>query len=269
MEIKTFIADYREAFGVRTQLPIAFWYSAEAAAQTEKAGGCLFKHLNEIIAGKTVSLNAENIGCGGGKFYCGFSDMPEYVPQFVSVKERYKQSPELVLDMVASLGVPKAKDNFLNFTLLDNLDSFEGPEGEGLEGLLFLATPDVLSGLVSWATFDRNEPDVVSSLFGSGCGNVVTQAAVENAKGRGANGAQDAQDTRDAQSAEGTKDTKGGYRSFIGFFDPSVRPYVYSNILSFTIPMSRFRVMYDTMRRSCLFDTHAWGKIRERIASEE
>jgi len=247
MEIKNFIADYREAFGAAVQLPIAFWYSDAAAVAagkfaagsgtpTEKLGGCLFKHLDEILTGKTVSLNAENIGCGGGKFYCGFSDMPEYVPQFVSVKERYKQSPELVIDMVEQLGVPKAKSNFLNFTLLDNLNSFDG-----IEGLLFLATPDVLSGLVSWATFDRNEPDVVSSLFGSGCGNVVTQATVEN--------------------------SRGGYRSFIGFLDPSVRPWVDSNILSFTIPMSRFRVMSGTMRQSCLFDTHAWGKIRERIAT--
>ena len=34
---------------------------------------------------------------------------------------------------------------------------------------------------------------------------------------------------------------------------------------SYTIPMSRFREMYQTMRSSCLFDTHAWGKIRERM----
>ena len=29
--------------------------------------------------------------------------------------------------------------------------------------------------------------------------------------------------------------------------------------------MSRFKEMYHTMRESCLFDTHAWGKIKERI----
>ena len=34
---------------------------------------------------------------------------------------------------------------------------------------------------------------------------------------------------------------------------------------SFTIPMSRFKEMYHTMRESCLFNTHAWGKIKERI----
>ena len=29
--------------------------------------------------------------------------------------------------------------------------------------------------------------------------------------------------------------------------------------------MSRFKEMYETMRQSCLFDTHAWGKIKERM----
>ena len=31
------------------------------------------------------------------------------------------------------------------------------------------------------------------------------------------------------------------------------------------VPMSCFKVMYHTMRNSCLFDTYAWGKIRERL----
>lgn len=31
--------------------------------------------------------------------------------------------------------------------------------------------------------------------------------------------------------------------------------------------MSRFREMYRTMRESCLFDTHAWSKVRERMQS--
>ena len=57
----------------------------------------------------------------------------------------------------------------------------------------------------------------------------------------------------------------GGKRTFLGFFDPSVRPWFEADILSFTIPMSRFRVMYDTMRESCLFGTPAWAKVMERI----
>jgi hypothetical protein len=47
-----------------------------------------------------------------------------------------------------------------------------------------------------------------------------------------------------------------------------VRPYFEADKLSYTIPMSRFREMCGTMRQSCLFDTHAWGKIRERMDAE-
>jgi len=55
-----------------------------------------------------------------------------------------------------------------------------------------------------------------------------------------------------------------GHRAFLGFFDPSARPYVESDVLSFTIPMSRFKEMCEMMR-ICSLDTHAWGKIKARI----
>lgn len=234
MEINAFIENYRAAFGEAAELPIVFWYSDEPISQTEKIGGCLFKGLKEVRAGITISLNADTIGCGGGKFYTGFTEMPERVPQFVSLKEKYKQTPEMVTDYVEQLGVPEAERNFLNFARLDKVSNFDH-----LEGLLFLATPDILSGLTTWAYFDNNREDAVVSPFGSGCSTVVTQAVIEN--------------------------RKNGKRTFIGFFDPSVRPYVEADILSYMIPMSRFREMYHTMRNSCLFDTHAWGKIKERI----
>ncbi|WP_289834560.1 DUF169 domain-containing protein, partial [Parabacteroides goldsteinii] len=176
------------------------------------------------------------IGCGGGKFYTGFTEMPERIPGFVSLKEKYKQTPEGVSEFLEELQVPRAKMDYLNFARMDKVENFDN-----LEGILFLATPDMLSGLATWAFFDNNSEDAVTSLFGSGCCSVVTQAVIENAR--------------------------GGKRTFIGFFDPSVRPYFEPDILSFMIPMSRFKEMYDTMRSSCLFDTHAWGKIKERMKS--
>lgn len=129
----------------------------------------MFKSVAKARNGVPVSLNAENIGCGGGKFYCGFTPMPPYVPEFVSLKERYKASPELVTHMIEKLDITQAASSYLNFTRIDNLDSFDG-----VEGLLFLATPDVLSGLVTWAAFDLEEDDAVCSLFGSGCSNYNT-----------------------------------------------------------------------------------------------
>lgn len=234
MEIKVFIENYREAFGEAAELPLVFWYSDEQIGETEKIGGCFFKAMREVRDGGIISLNAEVIGCGGGKLYTGFTGMPEHVPGFVSLKEKYKKTPEMVTEFIESLGVPRAEKQYLHFARIDRMESFEG-----IEGILFLATPDILSGLTTWTYFDNNREDAVVAAFGSGCSAVVTQAVVEN---RG-----------------------GGCRTFLGFFDPSVRPWFEENILSFTIPLSRFRVMYDTMRASCLFDTHAWGKIRERI----
>ena len=56
-----------------------------------------------------------------------------------------------------------------------------------------------------------------------------------------------------------------GSRTFLGLFDPSVRPHVGENELSFVIPFHRFKTMCVTMRQCCLFGTRAWGKVKERI----
>ena len=234
MEVNTFINNYREAFGEAAELPIVFWYSDTPAADTEKINGCFFKGLKTIREGNPVSLNAETITCGGGKFYTGFTEMPERIPNFVSLKEKYKKTPEMVAEFVESLGVPRADRKYLSFARIDKVDSFDN-----IEGLLFLATPDILSGLATWTYFDNNSEDAVTSMFGSGCSIIITNTIVEN---RG-----------------------NGRRTFIGLFDPSVRPHVEADILSFVIPMSRFKEMYHTMRDCCLFDTHAWGKIYDRI----
>lgn len=234
MDIQTFILNFKEAFGATAELPLVFWYSDTVEGETGKINGCFFKGMKAVREGSIISLNADYIGCGGGKFYTGFTDMPEHVPTFVSLKERYKQTPEMVTDFVKQIGVPRAEKMYLHFARIDKIKNMEE-----VEGVVFLANPDMLSGLSTWAFFDNNAEDCVVSTFGSGCCCVVTQATIEN--------------------------RKGGRRTFIGFFDPSVRPYFEPDKLSYTIPMSRFKEMCLTMRQSCLFDTHAWGKIRERM----
>lgn len=238
MNVKTFIDNYREAFGEAAEMPMVFRYSDTPLGSVEKINGCFFKGIKQVREGNPISLTVDTIGCGGGKFYTGFTEMPERVPTFVSLKERYKDTPEMVKDFVDVLGVPPASGTYLNFVRLDQIDSFDY-----WEGIFFLATPDVLSGLTTWAWLDTNREDAVATIFGSGCSAVVTQTVLEN--------------------------RRNGKRSFLGFFDPSVRPYFEENMLSFVIPMSRFREMYHTMRKSCLFDTHAWKKIKERINKEE
>ena len=151
MDIHTFIANYQEAFGQHAELPIAFWYSDRMGASTEKVTGCLFKCMKQVRDGKTVSLSNETITCGGGKFYTGFTEMPERVPGFVSLKEKYKKTPEMVVDFVNELQISRTDKTYLHFARIDKISSFDE-----VEGLLFLPTPDILSGLATWTFFDNN-----------------------------------------------------------------------------------------------------------------
>ena len=100
MDIQTFIQNFREAFGEKAELPLVFWYSDTQEGTAEKINGCIFKGMKTAREGGIISLNAETIGCGGGKFYTGFTEMPEHVPTFVSLKERYKQTPQMVIDFI-------------------------------------------------------------------------------------------------------------------------------------------------------------------------
>ena len=234
METQQFIQNYREAFGSKVELPLLFGYSDKAIAETEKIGGCFFKGLQVARDGIPVSLSADVIGCGGGKLYTGFADMPERVPGFVSLKEKYKKTPQMVIDYIDNLDMKRAEKKYLNFIRIDKSDSFDG-----YEGILFYATPDMLSGLCGWAFYDNNASDAVVSQFGSGCSMVVSMTIAENAR--------------------------HGYRCFIGLFDPSVRPYIGKNELSFTIPLCRFMTMLKTMKDCFLFDSHAWNKIKARL----
>ncbi len=227
-------ARLREAFGEKARLPLAFWYGDEAVAKTERTPGCLFKALARALTGEMVSLDEGNVACGGGRFYAGFCGFMEHIPAFVSVKERYKETPGMVESHIRATGPARAERPHLNFVRIDILESLDD-----MEGLLFFATPDVLSGLVSWAHYDSNGPETVSAPFGSGCSTVITMAVNEN--------------------------RKGGNRVFLGLFDPSVRPYVGENELGLAIPRSRFLTMQDTLEKCCLTGTHAWAKVRERI----
>lgn len=129
MDIATFITNYREAFGAQAPLPLLFAYSDTPLATTAKVGGCFFKQLDTARRGTPVSLNADNIGCGGGRFYTGFAPMGEHIPTFVSLKERYKQTPDMVLDYTRQLSIEAAPKAYLNFVRIDQAESFDGKIG--------------------------------------------------------------------------------------------------------------------------------------------
>ena len=236
MTPQEFILKFREAFGEAAPLPIAFWYDDTAANPESRVPRCMIGAIRKVCNGNKLTLTSENVQCPGGALYAAFRPMPDQIAFFVSQIERYKQTPEQMYAYVESLGIEMTDKPYLNFVCVDQLVSWEG-----IEAVVFFATPDILSGLCTWALFDNDAEDAIVTKFASGCAAVITFASVEN--------------------------RKGGRSCFLGMFDPSARPLVPKNELSFAIPMSRFKEMLTTMPDSALYQK-AFSVVRRRINGE-
>lgn len=233
MTVQEFIIKYREAFGNTAPLPVSLAYSTIPAAEVRSVPKCIIGAISKVRNGDSLTLCADNVLCGGGGLYTAFRPMPERVPVFVSEVEHYKKTKEMVTDYVDSLAITLTDRPYLNFVRVDNLNCWEESEA-----LIFFATPDMLSGLCTWAFYDNNSPDTVTTQFASGCASIITFAVHEN---------------RD-----------NGRRCFLGMLDPSARPLVPENELTFTIPMSRFKEMLITMNDSALYQK-AFSALKRRI----
>jgi uncharacterized protein (DUF169 family) len=194
-----------------------------------------------VREGKPLRLTSDLIGCPGGKRYCGYTDTirPEF-EYFLSYGipgklqgERYKKSPELVAEMMTQVPRLKAPASSIIFKRWDQLDDADDPLA-----VVFFATPDVVAGLFTLANYDLAEPYGVVAPFGAGCGSVVQYPYLEQQR---------------AQP-----------RCVLGLFDPSARPYVPANCLSFAVPMKKFEAMVGNMDESFLI-TPTWDEIRKRL----
>ena len=92
----------------------------------KKTNSC-FKEFEKLIGGETISLSADRIGYG--KFYTGFSTMNEKMPMFVSSKEKYKKSSELVLDFVKRTNADDDKGSIWNISPITELENFNNVVG--------------------------------------------------------------------------------------------------------------------------------------------
>lgn len=189
--------------------------------------------IRKVCDGTPLTLSVDNVLCGGGSFYTAFAPMQERIPVFVSETEHYKQTKEQVKEYLDRLNVSLSEKPYLNFVRMDQLTDLDC-----IEGILFFATPDILSGLCSWAFFDNNADDAVSVRFASGCCSMITFAIKEN--------------------------LLGGRRCFIGMLDPSARPLIPKDELTFAVPISRFKEILETMEDSALFQK-AFTVLSKRI----
>ena len=234
MNLIEFINKYKEYFGEKSPLPIVVKYSVEPYGTIENIEGCMFKQFHKAYNGTTVSFCKENLTCGGGKLYNGLGPTPPRVYNFVSNIEKYKQNSDIANKSISLINAQLTEKPFINFIRIDKLENLKDAEG-----LIFFADPDVISGLFTWANYDQEDINSVQSPWGSGCSATVTALVNEN--------------------------RKNGKHCFIGLFDVSARIFFKSNIISFSIPMSRFDEMLETMDKCCVSGAPAWLKLKKRI----
>ncbi len=245
MEIKDSFTKLWRKYFHNAELPITFYYSdKKGLAELVKPGSvarCVIGALLKVREGRSFSFNTDSIGCLGGRRYLGFTAkiMPNF-EYFLSCGipgkmegERYKKSPELVKETEKNWPSFKAPAPFIVFKRWDNLEKEDNPEV-----VIFFAQPDVLSGLFTLVNFDESEPEGVFAPMGSGCSSIVSYPYLEK--------------------------NRQHPRAVIGMFDPSARPYLPKDALSFSVPMTRFATMIENMEESFL-TTDTWKKLRKRI----
>ena len=226
-------------------LPIGFYYTEvkylQSMPKTPKGHRCILCDLAKVRNGKTLCFDVSSIGCGGGQRYLGFAEMK--MPNFnyflsygIPGKlegERYKKSPELVREHMKHQTPFEAPAKYMVFKRWDNMDYIDEPIV-----IIFFATPDVLSGLFTLASFDEAQPQSVIAPFGAGCATIVDHPYKELQSGQP--------------------------RAVLGMFDVSARPYVPPGMLTFAIPWPKFIRMVNNMEESFLI-TKSWSKIKNRM----
>lgn len=239
-----FIDLWRKYFD-NSELPITFYFSKSNGGATrvepKKEWSCLICDLAKVRKGESLSYSADSILCGGAKRYTGFNvEMNPTFRYFLSYGiegqvrgERYKISPEVVDETQKHLVKLPVEGKNLIFKRWDKLEEIDEPEV-----VIFFAKPEVLSGLFTLANFDQVDPNGVIAPFGAGCGSIIHYPYLEN-------------------NMENPK-------CVLGMFDPSARPCVPVNILSFAIPMKKFIKIVSYMEESFLI-TPTWDKVKQRF----
>ncbi len=239
-----FLEAWKRYFG-DAELPIAFYYTdKEDPAEPvppPSAHQCMIGVLARARKGVALRFDVDSIGCAGGKRYTGFkSELRPGFEYFLSCGlpgkfegERYKKSPEIVVEMLKAAPQFKAPARSIVFKRFDTLAEPDYPDV-----VIFFSSPDVLSGLFTLANFDETEPNGVFCPFSAGCGSIVQYPYLEKNSARP--------------------------RAVIGMFDISARPYVPRETLTFAMPVDKFTTMVGNMEKSFLI-THSWEKVKRRI----
>jgi uncharacterized protein (DUF169 family) len=237
------LQSFTEALALR-EMPFAVFSSETIPeeALTPKNSRCVIGVLR--LARKrrlpVVMMNHENL-CPGGRVYMNLEGaVSDFIPAFVSTGmegvfegEHYCKNPEIVSRYLDQVTLKADALPYRIFKPIDMLDENEIPEV-----VVFFETPDVLSGLFTLVQFEIGDSESIIAPFGAGCACIYTwvKRYLEDGK----------------------------ERAVIGGFDPSARPFMAPDELTFSFSYSLFKRLMDSYRESFLF-THSWQTIKKRI----
>jgi len=248
LEIKEkFLAGWNKFFE-GAELPLVFYFTDHPQGmdlvKPPSGWRCFLCELTRARNGQDLCFNIDSLGCPGGKKFLGFSqETMANFECFLSTGipgklegERYKKTPELVKSWVAKVPKFTALAKYLTVRRWDKLGEMDTPEV-----VVFLATPDVLSGLFTLGNFAEADPYGVISPFAAGCSTIVQYPYLE-------------------MFTEHP-------RCVLGMFDVSARPCVPAGTLSFAVPFPKLCSMIEDMEESFLI-TQAWAAVKKRIAKQ-
>lgn len=234
--------------------PVAIIFSNEkpegALQFTPGRWGCVISLVTAAAKGRTAVIDRETVTCGGGQIGMGFcadhSQMPGNIPggieYFLSTGrgegfpegEGYRKTPEIARQFIESLPTVNIEFPYIIFKPLEQVN-----DGiETVQSVIFYASPDQLTGLISLANYENGSSDGVLIPQASGCQSIGIIPFSEARKERP--------------------------RAVVGLLDTSARPYVDPDILAFTVPYLMFLTMEANVPGSFL-ERKAWKKLAQRI----
>jgi uncharacterized protein (DUF169 family) len=189
----------------------------------------------------TAYFSEEQFGCPGGAFFLGFNKpQTETIIHYVSTGipnwtggERYCDSPDALRRIFEHIDPRPAPHKFC---IVKPVSKFS--DGEVPELIAFFTRAESLCGLHQLAAFVTNDPEVVASPWGAGCGSIAAWPLHYLSKGQN--------------------------KAVIGGWDPSARKFFKTDELSFTVPFQMFKEMLNRYEESFL-TTKTWETVQKKI----
>lgn len=226
--------------------PLGFYYTNEAPGgfgPKEGAGhDCLMKYARLARKKKTEGwISRQRPACRGGAIYAGFAKPNDMVARFVTTGtdkmpgERYLPDPQSVWKFFEASELAPAPADYCIFKPVSRFAADEEPLA-----VIFFVRGERLAGLCQLAFYAFGGHDAVVFPFGSGCASILSWPLLYARKGEN--------------------------RAVVGGADPSCRPYMERDELSFAVPRRSFALMLEKAEESFL-SGRTWQNVRKKIIS--